>query len=395
MRLKVYLVVFWVFNFLCAQDPIKKGRILDSLPILGSADESYSVYLPQSFDKNEHSPIIFVFEPRARAKMGILPFTEAADNYGIIIVSSNDSKNGPFEQNFKTAENLFATIFQKYKIDRDNIFLAGFSGGSRLATAIAVMTNEFTGVIACGAGFSPSPLHIPSTQDFLYVGLCGNKDMNLREMLVNRSFLGKLDFKNTLFSFEGRHEWPKQKEITRAIDWLFLQQRIKNNTIKPNMLVKLFEKQKLQTQRFEQNNQLLFAIENYERILETYQGLINTDSLKTVYHKLLKSKNYKAREKSFTKALTIELKLVEKFVEKFDTCFNKPKNTELSWWKKEAQKLKEQYVNGNIEMRNMIERITFTIFAVAHERKNNPVFQTSSEQVAFCNKIINIFTKKY
>ena len=66
--------------------------------------------------------------------------------------------------------------------------LSGFSGGSRLACAIASLTDQFTGVIACGTGFPQIPEYIPSFQKYAYVGLCGNRDFNYSKMIKNKTF---------------------------------------------------------------------------------------------------------------------------------------------------------------------------------------------------------------
>lgn len=131
-----------------------QGQFLDNVPVSQSNGESYALYLPESFNEGDEVSILFVFAPDGVGKHGVDPFKKVADNRTMIVVSSNDCRNGPYEQNLAYAQRLFNHIFSKYTILPNQVFLAGFSGGSRLASAIASLSGNIAGVIGCGAGFS-------------------------------------------------------------------------------------------------------------------------------------------------------------------------------------------------------------------------------------------------
>ena len=388
------------YNFLCylllapltfsAQNTFDKGIILDSIAVTNSENETFALYLPDSFDKNNLSSIIFVFDPAARGKVGVAPFIEVAETYGHVIVCSNNSKNGAYSKNFDSANRLFSHIFKSFSIKKDGMYLAGFSGGSRLVSAIAVLTDTFAGVIACGAGFSKDPTHTPSFQKFAYVGLCGNEDMNFSEMNNNKAFLQKLNFKNTLFTYNGGHSWPPKKQINRAFRWLSLQ-----NTKENDILLEGLKTDWEETKTFEDSNQLLFAAENYERILKNFKNPIDVDSIQTEYDLLLSSKNYKTELKNLNTALAQEVRIGQKLYERIYSDLKAPGKGKIDWWKKEFNKLKKLKETGSVQTQKMISRVSFSIMAEAYSRTNPNLYPSNPKQIDFSKEIISIFNKTF
>jgi len=158
---------FAVLNVGLAQETLwPKGVILDSIAVGTETSETFALYLPQQFDQTKPHPIVFIFDPSGNGKRGILPFAASAEKYGYILVCSNASRNGPFAENLRIAEDLFERLFSLFSVNEKRIYTAGFSGGSRLASTIAVLGKTIQGVIACGAGFAPNfyilqPIEIP------------------------------------------------------------------------------------------------------------------------------------------------------------------------------------------------------------------------------------------
>lgn len=377
-----------VYQLTFSQQILEKGQILDSIPVANTQNESFALYLPRSYDKAQLSPIVFVFEPAARGALGVEVFREASEKYGHVIVCSNDAKNGSYERNFAIADNLFKHIFSNFNIDAGKMYLSGFSGGSRLASALATLTNSFKGVIACGAGFSGSPSHIPMSPNFAYVGLCGDEDFNYREMTRNRSYLDRFNFNNTLITFESGHRWPNKTQIERAFRWLELQERIAaedDDYAQENYLVDLKE-----TEDFLDSGDILFALENYNRIIRSYGPILELDSIKVKYNDLFNSKYNKQLQKSLALAFETEAKSIEKYLARFDSDLKKPERANLDWWKKEMKKLDKIKNERDIQLQKMVSRIKYTIFAVIFERQNRDPDAWSVSEIELGKKIRKI-----
>ncbi len=155
MKYFLFIILISSFCSLLGQEsdfPI--GEIVDSIAVSKTSNESFALYLPSNYKPNTLSPIVFIFDPAARGKIGIHPFIKAAEKYNYILICSNNSKNGPYDQNFEIASRLFDKIFSDFSINPKRIYTAGFSGGARLASRITVLNEHIQGVIACGAGIA-------------------------------------------------------------------------------------------------------------------------------------------------------------------------------------------------------------------------------------------------
>ncbi|WP_106143821.1 hypothetical protein [Flagellimonas meridianipacifica] len=377
-----------------AQEVYEKGKILDSIPVSGTTDESFALYIPNGFKENELSSIVFIFEPAARSVIGIRPFIPAAEKYNHILVCSNNSRNSSYDRNFGIANNLFAHIFSHFNIKEDEMYLSGFSGGSRVACAIASLSNQFAGVVACGAGFPSVPDYKPSIQKYAYVGLVGDRDMNYKEMLKNKDFLQFLKFNNTLITYKGEHSWPAPEQISQAFDWLYLQKLKKAPSKEADEIKNLYLKAYKRIEEFKARNELLRASEQYERTIKTFQDFVSLDTLMQQHQKLLATKAYKKQATSFSNVLKQEEKIANKLKSRMTSDFENPKETNFGWWEKELAKLDVLEEKGDTNTKDMVYRIKFDVFARAYSRKNTLLYEENPEQTALAEQFIKLVYPK-
>ncbi|WP_430968063.1 hypothetical protein [Spongiimicrobium sp. 2-473A-2-J] len=376
-------LLFFIYCTVVAQEPhrYERGIIMDSLEVSNSENESFALYLPNSFDPNKLTPVLFIFEPAARAKLGVKTFIPAAEKYGHLLVCSNNIRNGSYDHGFELTNRLFAHIFSRFSIDENLIYLAGFSGGSRLASAIATTTDKMAGVIACGAGFAHIPFYQPTVQEYAYAGICGDRDMNYREMVNVRNLLEKMDFNHTLITYDGDHRWPPKEQILRAFDWLQVQAHKKGHVImKDSDLKRLYLRDYQLAQKEEHKERWVQAAENYSRLLRTYSSFFNTDTVKRKFKALQQDKTFRSNLKAMEKVLETEAQLVETFNRRLLKDFESPEKSDLSWWKKELEALEKLGVDSGPEMEKMVARVRFHIFAVAFSRSNPNLHESSEAQ---------------
>ncbi|MGB5819514.1 MAG: hypothetical protein WBG90_08505 [Saonia sp.] len=380
MKLFLIFIFFWTCSA-AGQQTFETGKIIDSIPVSDATNETFTLYLPKSFDANKLSPIVFIFDPAGRGKTGIAPFVNVSETYGHVLVCSNAARNGPYNRNFDIADRLFAHIFSQFNIKENQIYLAGFSGGSRLVSAIAVLTEEIAGVIACGAGFAQNPLYRPSTQKFSYVGLCGDRDMNYREMIAVKNWLQKISFNHTLITYDGNHSWPASDQLLKAFDWLAIQAHKKGHSIMTDKeIYESYSRSYVLAKKSETDKDWLQATENYKRIIQTYGSFYTTDSVLQTLKSLRKRKGYKESSKSNAKALEIEAALTKTFNDRLFKDFEHPEKTDIDWWIKELEELKKTANSPNAEMRKMVERVRFNIFAIAYSRSNPNLNEANEAQ---------------
>ena len=388
MRKLFALIFISSFGCLIGQNnDFETEKILDSVKVKNTGD-TFALYLPTKYNKLESSAIVFIFEPAARGKIGIQPFIEAAEKHSYILICSNNCRNGPFEENFKRIDHLFETVFSIFNIDQGQMYTAGFSGGSRLATTVAVLTKQIQGVIGCGAGFSSNRIHIPAIETFSYVGLVGDEDMNYQEMFTVKDWCSKFNIDNELFTYSGNHSWPPSNQILKAFDWLELQAYKKGIKSTDDLFIKEgFDSNYMSAKSLENTNQIELAVWEYERILRNYSRYFKLDSLVLKTKTLRNSKTYKSDAKKREAIKSLEIKITNTFKNKFDFEFGKTKSN-YKWWKKEFGNFRDKYLlSEDDNLKKMGERISYSIFALAYETGQNQLRINHIKNALYCHKL--------
>ncbi|MDO5977607.1 TPR end-of-group domain-containing protein [Flavivirga spongiicola] len=385
-----FFVLIFIFSFgslIGQNNDFETQKIIDSIKVKNTGD-TFALYLPTEFNKLESSAIVFIFEPAARGKVGIQPFIEAAEKHNYILICSNNCRNGPFDENLKRIDDLFVTVFGIFNINQDQIYTAGFSGGSRLATAVAVLTKQIQGIIGCGAGFPSNRSRVPTIDTFSYAGLVGDEDMNYQEMFTVKDWYSKFNIDNELFTYSGNHSWPPSNQILKAFDWLELQAYKKGIKSTDNLFVKeAFDSNYISAKLLENNNQIELAVWEYERIIRNYSRHFKLDSLVLKTKTLKKSKKYKSDTKKREAIKRLEIKIRNTFKSKFDFEFGNTKSN-YRWWKKEFDNFRNKYLlSEDDDLKKMGERINYAIFALAYETGQNQLRINNIEKALYCHKL--------
>ena len=226
LNLKLYFFLVFIItglNTKAQMDTFSVGEIINPVKCMADETQSYALFLPSNYSTKRDWPIIIVLEPVARGVVGTKVFEKAAEEFGYIVATSNNSRNGLYENNFKAFEAVWDDVQSRFKIDNQRVYLSGFSGGARAAWAIAIKYQNITGIIGCGAALPSMYQGRPIQKDKLvFVGLVGDADMNYLEMHDLKQYLDKKEIENTLYVFDAGHQWPPPNVITAALEWLEL-----------------------------------------------------------------------------------------------------------------------------------------------------------------------------
>lgn len=392
----LFMLLFIALGF-PQEAAFKRGEIIDSIPVIGTTNNTFALYLPKKYDPLKPSSIIFVFDPAARGTTGIKPFLNSAEKYNYILACSNNAKNGPYESNFKIANHLFSHIFSIFSIDERRIYVSGFSGGARLATAIAVSSGSIQGVVGCGAGFGGLP-YVPTVQNkFSYAGLVGDRDMNYQEMIKIKPWLDSQSIKGEIFIYEDDHKWPPPEQLLRAFGWLELQAYEKGIIVEKDIDIKAIFLENLKVaDTLEKKYNIPLAVEEYERIIRNYAPYFKLDSLVTKIKELKKLKIYKKGLKDQKRIASLEDTLRWKFQKKFSTEVESTKsNHNFKWWEKEIGKLKDNFVNNEkIHFQKLGERMQYSLFAMAYESSNVHIQNKEFDKALYCDRLLIILRPK-
>ena len=200
---------------------LKLGVVTPKVICGAQPEQSYALYLPSHYTREKRWPIVYAFDPGARGSMPVELMKDAAERYGYIVAGSNNSHNGAWEPEADAAQAMFQDTHRRLTIDNNRVYFAGFSGGARLASALAQRCNCAAGVLLNGAGFSRSaPPAAGAT--FSVFAAVGNLDFNYGEVLELDATLGSLHYAHLLRRFDGPHQWAPAGVMDEALAWFRL-----------------------------------------------------------------------------------------------------------------------------------------------------------------------------
>src|SRR5215472_13340213 len=138
--------------------------------------QSYALYLPSVYTPAKPWPIIYFFDPGGHGRRPLDLYKDIAETYGFIFVGSNNSRNFSNDES-QTVNAIWQDTHQKLVLDQHRTYSSGFSGGARVAGAMALSctTCEMAGVIAHGAGY---PKGKGRADNLLYFLAVGDRDFN-------------------------------------------------------------------------------------------------------------------------------------------------------------------------------------------------------------------------
>jgi len=193
-----------------------RGKIVDPVTAAGNSEQSYTLYLPSSYTPGHAWPILYCLDPGARGRVPVERFAQAAEKAGLIVAGSNNCRNGPIAPEREAIRWLLDDTHARLAIDDTRVYVAGMSGGARLALAWA-RNGNIAGVIACSAGFGNE---LPKQVPFRLYATAGTDDFNHDELFQNSLELARRGVPHRFVEFDGGHDWLPEPLAVDALDYL-------------------------------------------------------------------------------------------------------------------------------------------------------------------------------
>jgi len=108
----------------------------------------YQIHIPENSSSGEKIPLMLVIDPHGDGESAVNFFKQTASLFGMMLACSNLIKNGNLHY-LREINELTEDVTSRFSAG-DRIFLAGFSGGARMALSYAGF-RKISGVLACGA----------------------------------------------------------------------------------------------------------------------------------------------------------------------------------------------------------------------------------------------------
>jgi pimeloyl-ACP methyl ester carboxylesterase len=321
------------FLFAQAQAPFPKGQVVAKAPCRVDPAQSYALYLPSKYSPEKTWPILYAFDPGARGNIPVEIFRGAAEEYGYIVVGSNNSRNGPWVLNLAAARAMWEDTRERFALDAERVYMAGFSGGARVACDLAgVLRGRVAGVIACGAGFPIGPRAGPAKDTpFVFFGAVGIRDFNFAELKELDKTLDDLGLVHRIEVFAGGHDWPPGPLATEAVEWMEIQAMKRGKRERERALIdKLYDKRVGEARKLTEAGDLAQAFHRYQAVAEEFDGLRDVSEVRTVLSRMQNSKILKDALKRQTKRESRIASLEAAYLGVFDRIMSAIRTTESS-----------------------------------------------------------------
>ena len=192
------------------------GTFTENVPTRADATQTYTLYLPSTYDAKKAHPLLLVFDPRGRGTPAAEIFRPAAEEYGWILLSSNQTRSDDDSAPNDRAVRALLSESAAYAVDVKRIYATGFSGTAMLAWDTGIRTKMFAGVIGVGGRLIEEVP--PRRFNFAHYGFAGERDFNNREMrAIDDALEGVVPHR--FQSFDGVHQWITPELAREAVGW--------------------------------------------------------------------------------------------------------------------------------------------------------------------------------
>lgn len=286
MKIYSYLGLTSIFLALLVPTPVRSeerpvGVLVEGLVTLAKPDQTYTLYLPSAYSPDRKWPILFVMDPRGRSRMAAELFVGAAERFGYILVSSDNTRSdtppGQPDPNAPALNALLHDAFNRYSVHPQRVYLTGFSGTARFSWSVGFHLfdkNMIAGVIACGGALPPGTFDQWKQVSFAYYGLAGTKDFNHRELRSLDQWLDSTDIPHRIDFFDGAHQWASPELLTEALGWMEVQAMKRGlREVDSDLVDEQFEAELAKGRDRESAGDLLGAFRLYQSVADDYRSL--------------------------------------------------------------------------------------------------------------------------
>lgn len=262
---------------LAIPDTLVSGVLYPEIKINNDVLNTFALYLPYNYSEQSVWPVVFFFDSGGHGALPVDKYKSIADSLGYVLIGSNVFKNGMEEQE---AVNYWNTLKlcaqQNFRIAKERIILAGFSGGARICCALASYDKSVQGVIANSAG--AAQLEILLGDKTCFIGICGKRDMNRAEMLGIEQHLSGTSIKHYFIEFDGIHKWAPKTEMKKAITIMSLHAYSNNPSIlNPTICEEFISEEKAFINMLLSKNRLVEAYSEIGLLKSAVTGISTTE----------------------------------------------------------------------------------------------------------------------
>jgi len=271
----VYVILF-LTPFAASQSPslpaLPQAGQVANVTSVSDATESYALYLPSTYTAGKRWPIIYLFDPGGRGGRPVDLYKDVAETYGFILAGSNNSRNFGSDQS-KAVATIWRDTHTRLALDERRCYASGFSGGARVAGAMALSgpPGQIAGVIAHGAGY---PSNWSGKDSLAYFFAIGDQDFNWPEVTNIRHEREENGSPHRVRVYSGNHQWAPASVVEEAVQYLNLKAMQTGSLAVDQIFVdRAFEKISAEAADAESRKDLIAQLSAYRTLVSDFTGI--------------------------------------------------------------------------------------------------------------------------
>lgn len=276
-------------------------------------------YLIKNSSKQNDIPLLLVIDPHGSGEYAIKKFNNILKNHNGIIIGLNNVRNNA--SNYETS--IYKAIndaIQNFPVDRNKIYLAGFSGGARMVFQYAI-NYGCSGLIMCGAGpTNTNNITIP----FPLVMITGTRDFNFVEQYYSPYSETAKNTNLIALHFKGNHEWPSENILSQAYYFICNDSRNNANELKTCLA---------NSKQLETENKYLLSFKQLE-LASKISTSPEKEKIELLINELISKKEFKNYIDNFEQNLNNEILRNKNYVQALEL-------KDKDWWQKELNQILE------------------------------------------------------
>ncbi len=356
-----------------AADTFVRGEIISNINCASDPSKHFALYIPK--EPGPLPGIIFFFDAHGDPVIPLTKYKALADEFKFVLAGSYDSKNG---NDWTTTSQIWQALIAEKRItyDLNRIYTAGFSGGAKVASYIALNNSNISGVIANGAGLPETQQQLPAG-NFTFVGIAGTGDMNMTELVSLDEQLNQTSIRHQLLFFDGKHEWCPVETMHDAFVWLhFDEVRKSKMEIDPKWRDDFITKHSKLAEQFKKQNNLYTAVNEFKLLNNYLRDGISPAAAKYENEAaaLVKLPEYQKQQAAFNSLLETEKNIKSNLIAMLQ------QNTDLGFWKTTIEGLNKQS-RQNDATAAMYQRAT-SYLSLACYSLSNRALNTGENEIA-------------
>ncbi|NJY64238.1 hypothetical protein HC174_15960 [Salinimicrobium sp. CDJ15-81-2] len=350
---KLIFFLFLTLPMSAQEFSVRKGVVVDDLKVVDTLTETYSLYLPTTYQNGRAWPTLFVFDARGRGKTAAQLLKGTAEQQGYMVVSSNDINNEKsLVENVMVASRLLQQVTQILPVDLTQVSTIGSMAGAKAATSIPLFFDNIHGAIAVGDHWVNFDL-VDQKKSFNFIGIVGDEQYSALGMNLTLEGFSELKFPSQLYTYDGGEDWPSADILNSAVGVLTLDaMRNRKRPVDRQLIQQLYEQDLGLVNKLMSQNQLLNAENLLEVMEEKYEDFVSTTEIRAKQVQLSRSRNYTDQKREQQSISQKETRLLDDFMYYMDEDIRTANFENMGWWNYQKKQLDSlaQKNNGEAKM---------------------------------------------